>query len=141
MSKVKDTLFGDNGKAASKAQAKQNASERQFMLDQSEKAKAELQNIFPQLNRNAMTGANAAANILRGSVPAQTNIASQGAQNAMAAILGGQINPYNVDMSFLNQQIPDFAGQVAQAQPAPQTQVNLQPIAAQQARNLLRGQF
>lgn len=116
MSKVRDTLFGDQGKGAAKAQSQQNAQERQFIQQQTELARKDLNRLYPQMQQNTMSASNAALNVLRGAVPAQVNVANQGASNAMAAILGGQITPINADLSFLQQQMPQMNFDQAPAQ-------------------------
>lgn len=130
MSKVRDTLFGDQGKGAAKAQEKQNAEARDFILQQTNQARGDINDIFNAQAQNSMMGGQTAADILRGSMPQQAAMFNQGQNNAMAAILGGQITPFQQpDFSFLNQAVPQYQtftpSQPAQAPQAPnQSQVN-----------------
>jgi len=101
MSKVRDTLFGDQGKGAAKAQAQQNAQARDFILEQTGQARNDIGNIFNAQAKNAMTGGQTAFDILSGALPQQAALFNQGQNNAMAAILGGQITPFSQpDFSF-----------------------------------------
>lgn len=133
MSKVRDTLFGDQGKGAAKAQEKQNAESRDFILQQTNQARGDINDIFNAQAQNSMMGGQAALDILRGSMPQQAAMFNQGQNNAMAAILGGQITPFQQpDFSFLNQSIPQyqsFTPSQPQAPQAPQTQNQMSQIA------------
>jgi hypothetical protein len=128
MSKVRDTLFGDQGKGASKAQTQQNEQARDFIVRQTDQARTDVNNIFNKQSQNSMLGGQAALDILRGALPQQAGIFNQGQNNAMSAILGGQVTPFaQPDFGFIPQSIPQY---VPYQQAAP---TGAQPIGAGQS--------
>jgi len=108
MTKLVSTLFGDNGKAASKQQTKQNEQERAFILGQTQKAQDLLQGMYPTMQQNAMLGGQAAYTTLRNALPQQAQLRQQGTQNAIAAILGGQGQQLQPNFDFMPQNLPQF---------------------------------
>lgn len=91
-----------------RAQGEQNAAEREFILQQTNQARDMAGKIYDSQASNAMLGGRAALDVLRGAYGSQAGIYDQSANNAMAAILGGQINPYTIDQSYLNVQMPNY---------------------------------
>ena len=109
MSKVRDTLFGDQGKGAAKSQSQQNAQEREFIQQQTGQARDDVNRIYGTQADNSMMGGQAALDILRGAIPQQSGFFNQGQNNAMAAILGGELTPFaQPDYSFIQQSIPQY---------------------------------
>lgn len=117
MTKLVDTLFGDKGKAASKQQTKQNEQERQFIMQQTQKAQDLLQQMYPAMQQNTMLGGQQSLDIARGALPQMAGIRQQGTQNAIAAILGGQGTPIQPNFDFLPKQLPQFQAGGQQQQP------------------------
>lgn len=93
---------------AARAQSAQNDAEREFILQQTNQARDMAGKIYDTQASNAMLGGRAALDVLRGAYGSQAGIYDQSANNAMAAILGGQINPYTIDQSYLNVQMPNY---------------------------------
>lgn len=120
MGKLVDTLFGDGGKGAAKAQGKQNAQERQFILQQTQRAQDQLQQMYPIMQQNTMLGGQQALNTMRGALPQMSQIRQQGTQNAIAALLGGQGVQSRPNFDFLPQNLPQY--QLLQQPPQPQPQ-------------------
>jgi hypothetical protein len=99
----------DASKDASKAQAGQNQQERDFILQQTGQARDDVNRIYGTQAQNSMLGGQTALDILRGSLPQQAGLFNQGQNNAMSAILGGQITPFaQPDFSFLPQSLPQY---------------------------------
>lgn len=95
-------------KDAAESAAKEKAADREFMMQQISQARNELGSIYPAIQQNTMMGGQAALDVLRGAYGAQAGVYDQSANNAMAAILGGQMNPYTIDQSYLNVQMPNY---------------------------------
>jgi hypothetical protein len=96
-------------KEASKAQAGQNAEERDFILQQTSQARDDVNRLYGMQADNSMMGGQAALDILRGSLPQQAGLFNQGQNNAMSAILGGQVTPFQQpDFGFIPQTLPQY---------------------------------
>ena len=96
-------------KDATKAQSGQNEAERQFILQQTGQARDDASQIYGGQAQNTMMGGQAALDILRGALPQQAGLFNQGQNNAMSAILGGEITPFaQPDFSFIPQAIPQY---------------------------------
>lgn len=96
------------GKDASNAQASQNAADRDFMLQQSARARDDVTGLYPQMQENTMLGGQAALDVLRNSYGQQVGLRQAGTQNAIAALMGGQTAPMTADLSFLPQRLPQY---------------------------------
>ena len=108
----------DAAKDAGKRQSAQNAQERDFILQQTGQARDDVNRIYGTQAQNSMLGGQAALDILRGSLPQQAGLFNQGQNNAMSAILGGQITPFaQPDFSFLPQSLPNY-GSYQQVMPS-----------------------
>ena len=139
MSKVRDTLFGDQGKGAAKAQGKQNEIARDFILQQTNQARGDVNDIFNAQAQNSMMSGQAAADILRGSLPQQAGLFNQGQNNALSAILGGQITPFQQpDFSFLQQAMPQYQT-FTPNQPASPVKVDQNAINQAIGKRFMRG--
>jgi hypothetical protein len=109
----------DASKDASKAQAGQNAEERDFILQQTSQARDDANQIFGMQAQNSRMGGQAALDILRGSLPQQAGLFNQGQNNAMAAILGGQVTPFQQpDFGFIPQSLPQYQNYQQMAAPS-----------------------
>ena len=99
----------DAAKSAGKNQASQNAAEREFILQQTGQARDDVNRIYGMQADNSMMGGQAALDILRGSLPQQAGFFNQGQNNAMAAILGGELTQFaQPDYSFIQQTVPQY---------------------------------
>lgn len=99
----------DASKDASKAQAGQNQQERDFILQQTGQARDDVNRIYSGQAQNSMMGGQAALDILRGALPQQAGLFNQGQNNAMSAILGGQLTPFaQPDFGFIPQALPQY---------------------------------
>lgn len=99
----------DTAKEAGKNQAGQNAAEREFILQQTGQARDDVNRIYGMQADNSMMGGQAALDILRGALPQQAGFFNQGQNNAMAAILGGELTPFaQPDYSFIQQTVPQY---------------------------------
>lgn len=99
----------DTAKQAGKNQAGQNAAEREFILQQTGQARDDVNRIYGMQADNSMMGGQAALDILRGALPQQAGFFNQGQNNAMAAILGGELTPFaQPDYSFIQQTVPQY---------------------------------
>ena len=105
---ITDTLFGDGGEGAAEAQSQQNAADRKFIAEQADVARTQAMPLMAASERNKLLGQQAAINALSAAAPQQIGAFEQGGNNAMAAILGGQINPIQYSTDHLNVQLPDF---------------------------------
>ena len=99
----------DAAKNASRSQRDQNQQERDFILQQTGQARDDVNRIYDAQAQNTMMGGQSAFNILSGALPQQAGLFNQGQNNAMSAILGGQITPFaQPDFGFLPQQLPQY---------------------------------
>jgi hypothetical protein len=127
-------------KDASKAQSAQNQQERDFILKQTSQARDDVNRIYGGQAQNSMMGGQAALDILRGALPQQAGLFNQGQNNAMSAILGGQVTPFaQPDFGFIPQSLPQYGTyqQVAPsgAQPIGPDQMGVNQAANQAAKN------
>lgn len=121
MGAIRDTLFGDQGKAAAKQQSKQNAQEREFIMQQTQKAQDLLQSMYPTMQQNTMLGGQAALTTMRNAMPQATYQRQQGTQNAIAALLGGQGAQIQSNQNYIPQNLPNYQ---LLSQQVPQQTVN-----------------
>lgn len=99
----------DAAKDATKSQRNQNEAERQFILQQTGQARDDVNRIYSGQAQNSMMGGQAALDILRGALPQQAGYFNQGQNNAMSAILGGELTPFaQPDFSFIPQSVPQY---------------------------------
>ena len=99
----------DAAKATAKSQRDQNQQERDFILQQTNQAKDDVNRIYGGQAQNSMMGGQEALDILSGALPQQAGLFNQGQNNAMSAILGGQITPFaQPDFSFLPKSLPQY---------------------------------
>ena len=126
MSKITDTLFGDQGKGASKAQSRENEANREFIARQAEQARGDIIPLFGAAQGSREAGAQAVMDIFGQSVPQQAGlfqqgnvgaqqVLGQGSQQFQNAILGQPIDrsfmqpqQFQTDFSFLNNPLPQF---------------------------------
>lgn len=128
-------------KESAKAQSGQNEAERQFILAQTNMARDDAGRIYGNQAQNSMTGGQAALDIMRGSFPQQAGLFNQSQNNAMAAILGGQVTPFaQPDFSFIHQSLPQYK-YMQQVAPSGSVQYGPEQAAAQQNNfsNALQG--
>lgn len=121
MGAIRDTLFGDGGKAAAKQQSKQNAQEREFIMQQTQKAQDLLQSMYPTMQQNTMLGGQSALTTMRNAMPQATYQRQQGTQNAIAALLGGQGAQIQSNQNYIPQNLPNYQ---LLSQQVPQQTVN-----------------
>lgn len=95
-------------KNAAKAQANQNASDRQFQVEMANQARNDVTSMYPQMQQNAMLGGQAALTTFNNAMPQQTYARQQGTQNAIAALLGGQGTQIRPNFDFMPQQLPNY---------------------------------
>lgn len=111
-------------KDAAKAQGGQNEAERQFILQQTNQARGDIGQIYNNQANNAMLGGQAALDIMRGALPQQAGFFNQGQNNAMSAILGGEITPFaQPDFSFIPQSLPQYQSAQQLSQTPQQQQI------------------
>ena len=140
LSGLRDSLFGDSGKAGQKSQKRENEKNRDFIRESTDMARADINTLFPQAAEARLGGFQGAQDIFASAVPQQFNAFQQGNQQAQAttgmapqqiqnALLGlpvdfGFLQPQQVqqpDFSFLNQPLQPQA----QQQPVQQPQFQL----------------
>lgn len=147
-SSISKTLFGDDGKAASKSQKKQNKADKAFIAERIAEARADILPLFGGAQESQRLGSQQALDVFGGAIPAQLDVFQQGNVGAQQAIAGGQdafsraiqgLPPLqqqapqrlNVNTGFIPQNI-QFSGNTSQAlapPPAPAANnFNLQNI-------------
>jgi len=97
-----------SAKDATKAQASQNASDRQFQVDMANQARNDVTAMYPQMQQNTMLGGQAALTTMNNAFPQQTYARQQGTQNAIAALLGGQGTQIKPNFDFMPKQLPNY---------------------------------
>ena len=107
-------------KDAAKAQAHQNASDRQFQ------ARNDVTNMYPQMQQNAMLSGQAALTTMNNAFPQQTYARQQGTQNAIAALLGGQGKQIQPNFNFMPKQLPNYQMYQSPSQVVGPTQISPQ---------------
>lgn len=121
---ISDTLFGDGGKGAARAQGSENAASRAFIAEGTERARGDIQPLFAASQQARQAGSQSALDVLGGALPAQLQAFQGGNVGAQQALLGGQPNFQNailglpqqqqqqafqvpVDLSFIPQALPE----------------------------------
>lgn len=127
MSIIKDAFFGGAEKEAAGVSAQSSREAQEFIRQGVNQARGDIFNLFPAAEQNLQQGFQGALGVFGQSVPAQIQAQQQGiggAQQALLAglpqfqnaILGNQVDfgalqPQQFqqpDLSFLQQQLPDF---------------------------------
>lgn len=129
LSSITDTLFGDDGKAAADKQSKENRKSREFLAEQTEKARDEIFPLFGAAEESRRAGSQAALDVLGGALPAQLGAFQGGNVGAQQALLTGlpqvqnailglptdlsglQPQQLNIDTSFIPTQLPGLPTQ------------------------------
>ena len=141
---IKDTFFGGAEKDAAKLQQRSIEDAQDITRQSVAEARGDLQNIFPAAQQTARQGFQGGLDVFGQSLPAQTDVFTQGNMGAQQAILQGlpqmqnalfgnqvdysQLQPFQVqqpDLSFFQQQLPEAINPFApppQAQPQQPTQ-------------------
>lgn len=137
LSSLRDTLFGDAGKAGQKSQKRENEKNRQFIRESTQRAESQIEQIFPQIQQARLGGFQGAQDIFASAVPQQFGAFQQGNIQAQqtaagvlpeqqAALLGsrpvsfGFAQPQQIqtpDFGFLNQPLQPQQQQAAQQPP------------------------
>ena len=132
---VKDTFFGGAEKAAAKKQEKAGRDAQALTRKGVEEARADINRLFPQAQQTAQQGFQGALDVFGQSLPAQTDVFTQGNVGAQQAILAGlpqmqnallgnnidysQMQPFEVqqpDTGFFQQTLPQIQQQQSDAQ-------------------------
>lgn len=126
-----------SSKDASKSQANQNASDRQFQVDMANQARTDVTGMYPQMQQNAMLGGQAALTTINNAFPQQTYARQQGTQNAIAALLGGQGTQIKPNFDFMPQQMPNYQTYQTVGAMGPQQDIYSQSAQSQSGDNSL----
>ena len=89
-SSISDTLFGDQGEGAAEAQGEQNLADRQFIAQQTSKAREQAIPLFVGAQKSQRLGSQQALDALRGGFRSQLGAFQQGNVGAQETIAGGQ---------------------------------------------------
>ncbi len=138
---IKDTFFGGAEKAAAKKQERAIGDAQNITRESADRARADLNRLFPQAQQTAQQGFQGALDVFGQSLPAQTDVFQQGNIGAQQAILAGlpqiqnallggnvdfsQLQPFRAqqpDLSFFQQQLPQLQQQQLQQQEMSQIQ-------------------
>lgn len=148
LSGISDTLFGDQGKGASRAQSAENRASRAFIAEGTERARGDVQPLFAAAQQARQAGSGSALDVLGGALPAQLQAFQGGNVGAQQALLGGQPNFQNailglpqqqqqqafqvpVDLGFIPQGLPEVqSAESVQLQQLENELVNAQDILA-----------
>jgi hypothetical protein len=106
---ITDTLFGDQGEGAAKAQAGQNAASQAFIEKMGAQAKDSALHLFQGGQNYRRQGSQGALDVLGGALPQQLSAFQQGNVGAQQALLGGQTDFRNTIMGL--PQAPQFQPQ------------------------------
>lgn len=137
MSIIKDTFFGGAEKKAAKKQERALVDAQNITRESTDAARQDLLNAFPQAQQTAQEGFQGALDVFGQSLPAQTDVFTQGNLGAQQAILSGlpqmqnallgnnidlrQLQPFEIqqpDLGFFQQQLPQTVAREQAAQDA-----------------------
>lgn len=143
MSIIKDTFFGGAEKKAAKAQTKALEQGQEYTRQASEQARGDIFKLFPAAQQNLAGGFQGALNVFGQSLPAQTQAFQQGNVGAQQQLISGlpqiqnalfgnavdysQFQPTQVqqpDLSFFQQQLPQYVDPYASQEQSPQQNAN-----------------
>lgn len=115
LSSITDTLFGDNGKAASDKQSRENELNRSFIREGIAEGRADIERLYPGVNQARQEGFSAAKDIFAQTAPQAFDLFQQGNRAAQRTTAAAPQQQYNarmgmpVDFSFLQPQAPPTA--------------------------------
>lgn len=160
MSKIKDVFFGGAEKKAAKKNVQALEKGQQQVREGVAQARGDALKLFPAAQQNIQQGFQGALDVFGQSLPAQTDVFQQGNVAAQQQILAGlpqfqnailgnqvdfsQLQPTQIqapDLSFFQQQLPQFNNPFAQQTQAPQQQPDLRAIMSRFGGGKLGGQF
>lgn len=153
LSGLSDSLFGDKGKKATRAQVTENRANREFIKEGIAAGKADIERIFPQAQAARLFGAQGAQDIFAAAVPQQFqqfqqgNVQAQGTAGSAPQQIQNALLGLPVDFGFLQPQqtqAPDFSflSQPLQApQPQQQPQTGFGGIGNEAGQNPFNLQF